>query len=286
MAVFLILILFIFTSLYLLSMKKYDEYIAPLDKKTFPSKDLLPMGFLIMDLIGYKYNTKYDHKLLMKVAEISGHKFGMYYLKVHWANKLVYLLLGTLAAGIFGIAMSPGPIFMLYLTGFLGVIFYFSDSELDEKIKKRHLKIQLDFPEFLNKMVLLINAGMTVQAAWEKIVDDRHQDSPLYLELEQVVIDVRAGKPEINAYEDFAKRCRMQEVSKFISAIAQNLRKGNSELVSILRLQANECWEMRKHAARRFGEEAGTKLLFPMMIMFIAILIIVSLPAILALQGI
>lgn len=286
MIFFLFIVLIIWALLYLFSKNKYGEYIAPLDKKTCPFMDLLPLGFLVMDLLGYRYSTSYDHKLLMKVSEMSGHKFGLYYLKVHWANKIVYMLLGLLVAGLFGMALRPGPNYFLFIAGFLGLIFYFADSELDEKIKKRHLKIQYDFPEFLNKLTLLINAGMTVRAAWEKIIEDKHSDSPLYLELEQIVIDIRSGKPEVNAYEDFAKRCRMQEVSKFVSAIVQNLRKGNSELVSILRLQANECWEMRKHAARRFGEEAGTRMLFPMMIMFIAILMIVSLPAILALRGI
>lgn len=286
MIVFFIIVLILWAVLFILSRNAFDDYIEPLNKKTYPFKDLLPMGFLVMDLIRYKYNTSYDHKLLMKVVEISGHKFGMYYLRVHFANKVVYMLLGLLLSGIFSLSMEPDLTFGAFILGFLGLLFYLSDSELEEKIKKRHLKIQLDFPEFLNKMTLLINAGMTITAAWQKIVEDNQKDSPLYLELEQVLADICSGKPEVHAYEDFAKRCRMQEVSKFISVIVQNLRKGNAELVSILRLQANECWEMRKHAARRLGEEAGTKMLFPMMIMFVAILIIVTLPAILALQGI
>ena len=43
---------------------------------------------------------------------------------------------------------------------------------------------------------------------------------------------------------------------------------------------------MRKNAAKRLGEEASTKLLFPMMLMFIAILLIVAMPAVLAMRGI
>ena len=36
-------------------------------------------------------------------------------------------------------------------------------------------KIKMDFPEMLNKLVLLILAGTTVQTAMEKIIDDyRH----------------------------------------------------------------------------------------------------------------
>ncbi len=56
-------------------------------------------------------------------------------------------------------------------------------------------------------------------------------------------------------------------------------------MVPVLRLQANECWLMRKNTAQRLGEEASTKLLLPMMLMLIAILLIVAAPAILALRN-
>jgi len=42
---------------------------------------------------------------------------------------------------------------------------------------------------------------------------------------------------------------------------------------------------MRKHAAKRLGEEASTKMLFPMMLMFIAVILIVATPAVLTLTG-
>jgi len=158
--------------------------------------------------------------------------------------------------------------------------------ELDKQIKERRMSIQIDFPDFINKLTLLINAGMTVGRAWEKIVEDNKKETPLYEELSIAQADIRGGKSEHQAFEDFAKRCKTPEITRFIAVVLQNLRKGSSELVSILRLQAAESWEMRKNIAKRIGEEASTKLLFPMMIMFLAILIIVIIPAILALRGI
>lgn len=168
----------------------------------------------------------------------------------------------------------------------LGISVFITDSDLNDKIKKRRTSIQLDFPEFLNKLTLLINAGMTVTRAWEKIVTDNKKDSVLYKELSLSIADIRAGKSELQAYEDFAKRCKIPEINKFVSVILQNMKKGSNEMVSILRVQASECWEMRKRIAMRLGEESATKLLFPMMLMFMAVLIIVATPAILAMQGI
>jgi tight adherence protein C len=127
---------------------------------------------------------------------------------------------------------------------------------------------------------------MTVSKAWEKIITDNKKDSALYEELSMVLKDIGSGKPEQAAYEDFAKRCRVPEITRFISVILQNQRKGNSELVSVLRVFANECWELRKNTAKRLGEEASTKMLLPIMLMFFAILLIVITPAVIAMTGI
>jgi tight adherence protein C len=125
---------------------------------------------------------------------------------------------------------------------------------------------------------------MTVPKAWEKIVRDRKIMTPLYEELNITYIEIRNGKPEISAYEDFARRCRVKEITKFVTAIIQNLRKGNSELVPLLKLQSNECWQLRKLMAKKLGEEASTKLVLPLMIMFVGILVVVILPAVLQLK--
>jgi len=125
-----------------------------------------------------------------------------------------------------------------------------------------------------------------VSRAWEKTVAESDRQTPLYMELKASIQDIRSGMPEHKAYEEFAKRCHVPSVTRFVSVILQNIRKGNSELVPVLRLLSNECWEMRKNAAKKIGEEASTKLLIPMMLMFIAILLIVGMPAVLALRNI
>lgn len=70
----------------------------------------------------------------------------------------------------------------------------------------------------------------------------------------------------------------------FTATLIQNLRKGSDQLVPVLRLQAAACWENRKNIARKLGEEASTKLLFPMAIVFVAILIMVMTPAVMQIQ--
>lgn len=286
MIVLLVILIIVFTVLYVLSKDKYGQYIMPVDKKRYPLKQLLCIGLYVLDIINFKYDTKYNRKLLTKISEISGAKYSYYYLQIHWANKIVYLFIGILMISFVGTGSQIDAGFAVFGFALLGGIFYFSDNELDQRIKKRRMIIRTDFPDFLNRLILLINAGMTISKAWEKVVMDNKKESILYEELRLVLTDIKGGMPEHRAYENFAKRCRTPEVTRVVSVILQNLRKGSSDIVSLLRIYANDCWEMRKSTARKLGEEASTKMLLPMMLMFFAILLIVATPAVLALRGI
>jgi tight adherence protein C len=247
---------------------------------------MMPMALFIVDnLIAGRFST-YERKLVTKLTELYGGRDIKCRLKLYLGWKIIYLIIALLSVTFLGVLIDkPDVSYAIFASAVLLLAFYASDKELDEKIKKRNFQIQYDFPDFLNKLVLLINAGMTVPKAWEKIVGDRKNVTPLYEELNITYLEIKNGKPEMEALEDFARRCRVREVTKFITLMIQNLRKGSGELVPLLKLQSNECWELRKNMARRLGEEASTKLVLPLMIMFIGILVIVILPAVLQLKN-
>ena len=167
---------------------------------------------------------------------------------------------------------------------FLGLPFLVDES-LKEEVTKRRRSIQMEFPEFVSKLTLLVGAGMTISRAWEKIINENRREHVLYDEMRYALMEIRAVKPEAVAYEEFARRCRVKEVTKFVSVVVMNLRRGGSEVLPVLREQGSECWEMRKSAAKQMGEEAGTKIMIPLMIMFLGIVLIVSTPAVLSMTS-
>ena len=287
MIVIFILSLAFFLVLYMGSKGKYEEYIEPLDKKQYKLKDLLSIGFFVMDKLGYKYKSLYDSKLRIKTAELNGAKYAEYYLWVHWANKVTALVLGTVLACMIGAGYGEFEItFPLMMIVFLVVLFFALDQELTKKIEKRKFSIKKDFPDFINKLTLLLNAGMTVSSAWERIVAENKKETPFYYQAEFAIQEIKNGRAEVAAYEDFARSCRVPEITKFVSILIQNLRKGSSEMVYTLQEMSKECWQLRKHVARRLGEEASTKLLFPMIFNFLVIVIIVAMPAIMAMENV
>ncbi|MEA4846296.1 MAG: type II secretion system F family protein [Clostridiaceae bacterium] len=274
-----------FIFLYFHARDRYADFICPEGKKNSVNMIIMPVASFIADKLFTGRFDAYERKLAIKLSELYGGKDIGYMLRVHFVRKMMYLIIALLSVTLLGASVDkPDISYAIFASAVLAIVFYTSDRELDERIKKRNFNIQYDFPDFLNKLVLLINAGMTVPRAWEKIVRDRKEMTPLYEELRTTYLEIKNGKPEMKAYEDFARRCRVREITKFITAVVQNLKKGNGDLVPLLKLQSNECWQLRKNMAKRLGEEASTKLVFPLMIMFIGILVIVILPAVLQLK--
>lgn len=167
------------------------------------------------------------------------------------------------------------------------LVWFYQDKDIDKRMKERREEMLLDYPELINKFNLLINAGMTVRQAWTKISDDykrRIKECSLpkryaYEEMLFTKHELELGVSEFNAYESFGKRAGITPYMKFSTLIAQNLKKGSKGLCELLSREASEAYENRKEIAKRLGEEAGTKLLAPMIIMLIIVFILILLPA-------
>jgi tight adherence protein C len=244
---------------------------------------LAPLAILLK--LGYKVKLSYDRRIMVHIIEYYGKRESYLRFMLHQASKLASLGLAAVFMLIIGAFTVTDQGYIIFCVLMIGSVFFLPDSILDGNIKKRKLEIMLDFPDFIVKLTLLINAGMTVPSAWEKVSRDLGGTRALGRELEIAGLEIKSGKSAYKAYEDFAKRCRTQEVTRVVSVLLQNIKKGNAELVSVLRIHANECWEMRKNAAKKLGEEASSKMLLPMFLMFAAILMIVITPAILAMQN-
>lgn len=273
-------------TLYILSKGKYNEQLRSMEGKEYSLIYLMSLSMLLLDAIDYKFINKYDRRIFKIISNLYGVKNASLHIKLFYSSKLSAMLLTLTLLTFFGALAEKVDITYIGLTLSAPLlVFYFFDRELENKLQRKYAVIRADFPDMVSKLVLLVNAGMTLNRAWEKICIDTRKDTPLYKELKTTYQQIQAGKPEGEAYEDFAKRCRVKEITKFITLIIQNLKKGTGDLAPLLKLQADECWELRKSRAKQLGDEASAKLIIPMMIMFIGILIIVILPAVLQLSN-
>lgn len=163
-------------------------------------------------------------------------------------------------------------------------------QKVNEKRKKREHRLMIQYPEMVNKLSLLLGAGMTMEKAWEKVTTtyaeekEKRKTAPkeAYEEMQITLREIRDGMAERTAYERFGERCAIRPYRKLSALIVQNLRKGSRGLTTLMEAEAEEAFEQRKNLARKLGEEAGTKLLFPMMMSLGVIIVIIMLPAVIS----
>ena len=165
-------------------------------------------------------------------------------------------------------------------------VYFSSDRDLHGQVEKREEQMRLDYPEIVSSLALLIGAGMTVPNAWNKIAKDYKnrreecgQKRFAYEEMLLTVYEMDSGVIQTMAYERFGRRCRNSDYNKLSTMLSQNIRKGAANLPILLKEEAANAFEERKHGARKQGEKAGTKLLIPMMMLLGITMIIIMVPA-------
>lgn len=273
----------------------YTAYTDNLDKKEWSLKEYLYIGFAwnasgwesrITKPVSTLWN-RYKHGVYSKILLYYGKYRGaeqLYF--VYEANKATLSIFAFAALASFAplAAYANNDISLAYkldafaIVAALGLPFLL-DYSLNGKLKAREQALLLQFPAFGSKLVLLLGAGMTVPKAIRKIVSDNMEDSVLMRELTEMLRSVEAGMAETAAYEEFARRCHVKEINRFVSVLIQSMQKGGQETAMTLSLQIQECWNARKDLAKTMGQQASTKLVAPLMLMMLAILFMVGGPA-------
>lgn len=172
---------------------------------------------------------------------------------------------------------------LLLLGAVTGILLKFRGIEEErKKKKKREEELLLYYPQLVTTLALLIGAGMPVSKAWGRMANRYKKEgmakNAAYEELCYTWNEMQDGVGERKAYENFGKRCGFWQYKKLASLLTQNLRKGSSELSELLSKEAELAMEQRKNLAKRLGEEAGTKLLLPMMLMLSIIMVLIIVP--------
>ena len=153
--------------------------------------------------------------------------------------------------------------------------------------KAREQELMLDYSDIVSKLAIYIGAGMTAANAWLKICDNYLEAvgngssgrRAAYEEMLKSAGELKQGVSETKVYSDFAGRCSLSCYLKLSSLLEQNRKTGDSRLRTALISEAREAFEQRKNTAKQLGEEAGTKLMVPLIISLVTVMITVAVPA-------
>ena len=186
--------------------------------------------------------------------------------------------------------MQDNSLLLLLLTLIGGAASYvLKDKELKKTMEERQQELLSDYPQFVSKLVLYMGAGMTVRNVFNKLAvsyvkkrDNGAGKRYLYEEILRVNRELATGASESETYERFGARCMTKQYTRLATLLSQNIRKGNGELLALLSEEAKKAFEERMDKAKKTGEEAGTRLLLPMIIMLVIVMAMIMVPAYMA----
>ena len=148
---------------------------------------------------------------------------------------------------------------------------------LKNKIQRRQLSIKRAFPDTLDLLLICVESGMSIEAAFRKVSDEvGTQSVALAEELTLTTAELSYLPDRRQAYENLAKRIDLDGVKSVCMALQQSERYG-TPLATMLRVMAQENRDMRMSEAEKKAAGLPPKLTVPMILFFLPVLFIVIL---------
>jgi len=193
------------------------------------------------------------------------------------ANLVSPLLFGliTLAA----IDIRSGWLLVLFASA---VGYLLPGMLLARKITLRTREIRDGLPDALDLFIVCVEAGSGLDQAIAKASDEIGISYPaLAYELRLIVTEIRAGKPRVEAFRNFAARTKVDDVQSLVTLLVQTDKFGTS-LGQALRTHAETSRSKRRQSAEERAGKLGVKLVFPLVLfLFPALYIVILGPAVL-----
>ena len=181
---------------------------------------------------------------------------------------------------------SDMPLLIIVFMMTIFVIFKTRYSSLEKEEQEAKESVIRELPEFINRIILLLNAGVVLNTAFITIMENREkmnaeEKSYFYSQMRNIYTKLkRANGSFNNELKDFAKRSSVRELMRFSNIVSDNINKG-ADLVGKLKRESEALWFARKKQSEERGRTAETKLTFPLVLLLLVLVMVTIAPAML-----
>ena len=171
----------------------------------------------------------------------------------------------------FGIAIGAG---------YLG--FYLPNMFIENLVQRRQTAIGQSFPDSLDMLLICVQAGMSIEAAFGKVAKEvASQSLELAEEFSLTTAELSYLQDRRMAFDNLGKRTGLPGIKSVATALIQAERYG-TPVSQALRVMAKENRDMRMSEAEKKAAALPPKLTVPMIVFFLPVLFVVILgPAVL-----
>ena len=147
-----------------------------------------------------------------------------------------------------------------------------------------------DYPKIVESLSLYVGAGLSIKNAIYRISEEymirrSKKKEPGFEGVLRVCREIEEGRSEVKAFENLATYCPTREYRRLSNLLTSSIKKGSKGMIEQLENEEADAFEMQKQYVKIAGEEASTKLLFPMIGLLGIVLIIIIAPSIFNMQA-
>lgn len=190
---------------------------------------------------------------------------------------LAFLLIGLMYLFLIAKINQPAPMKLAMCIGGAWLGMQAPMLFLKNAISKRQLSIRRAFPDALDLLLICVESGMSIEAAFRKVSQEiGSQSIALAEEFTLTTAELSYLQDRKMAYENLAKRTGLEGVKSVCLALQQSERYG-TPLGHSLRVMAQENRDMRMNEAEKKAAALPPKLTVPMILFFLPVLFVVIL---------
>ena len=157
--------------------------------------------------------------------------------------------------------------------GYLG--YYLPNMFIENLVQRRQTAIGQSFPDSLDMLLICVQAGMSIEAAFGKVAKEvASQSLELAEEFSLTTAELSYLQDRRMAFENLGKRTGIAGIKAVATALIQAERYGTSVGTS-LRVMAEEGREQRMMEAEKKAAALPPKLTVPLIVFFLPVLFIV-----------
>lgn len=160
--------------------------------------------------------------------------------------------------------------------------------DLEKKQQEERDSVIRQLPEFVNRLVLLLNAGLVLSTAFERSVEESRALSDtgedyFYTKMHEIYMRVKTSNGSMHReLREIARSSGIKELIRVANIISDNVSKGTG-LTEKLQAESEILWMNRKKNCEERGKLAETKLTLPLVIFLLVLIVITIAPALLEL---
>lgn len=144
-----------------------------------------------------------------------------------------------------------GSGFLFWMLGLCAAGFVAPSAFLGRRARSRRMDLEIEFPDALDLMVVCVEAGLSLDAAFIRVGEEIKESHPrIAREFDRLAEELRAGRSRTEALRAMADRCDVPGIRSFVAlviqtdvlgaSIAQTLRTYSTEMRQTRFLRAEE----------------------------------------------